>query len=88
MSVPVEERPVHPKYGRALSGAPRTVDGVTFWYFRVGINRSTAMSADGRLEVRQRRHRESFTACVDGHWLPTRFRKFHTAARAAIGFGK
>lgn len=79
------DKPVHPEYGLALSGAPKTVDGVTFWPFKIGVLRYTRANADGSLEVRRHISSSVCEIRVNGRWLQDRrFRKFDTAARAAI----
>lgn len=76
------ERPEHPLYGRALTGAPKTYCGVVFRPYRVGINRYAWISDDGRLDVR--RHETTYTAIVDRKSLKPRFRTLSGAAEAAV----
>jgi hypothetical protein len=78
-----EQRPRHPVYGLATRGTIRTVDGVAFHPFRIGVNRYAAATPDGRLEVRGG-FGSPYRAFADGEWLAAKFLKFETAAKAAI----
>lgn len=82
--VPKADRPTHATYGRAESGPPRAVDGVQFWPFRVGVNRYTRISTDFRFEVWNNPGGGTYRARRDGVWVAKTFRKFDTAARAAM----
>lgn len=87
--------PAHPRWGAALSGAPKIVDGVTFYPYRTGVNRYVRSDGD-RIEIFGA-HGESKIVRVDGESIYSprkpgylgvprvkRFRKFETAARAGI----
>jgi hypothetical protein len=82
-----DERPVHPVYGRALGGAPRTWGGVIFRPYRVGIADSAWISDDGRIEVRDRStYHRTYTASLDGQVLRNAAGKpkyFHSQGAAA-----
>lgn len=79
----MSERPTHPKYGKALSGAPYTVHNVTFWPYRRGVNLYVRVSEDRRIEVfDQRGHTMAVT--VDGETVPGKFRTRETAVAAAL----
>lgn len=74
--------PPHPVFGKPLSGAPKTVGGVTFRPYRTGIGTSARISDDHRAHVW--RSRKSWRASVDGEMLPTHFRYEGTAYAAVV----
>jgi hypothetical protein len=75
----------HPDYGAPLGGRPYTVDGATFRPYRTGISRYTRVDDSFRVEIWPAGAIGSiFRARVDGEFLPTRYRKFETAARAGL----
>ena len=87
MSGPHEGRPPHPTYGPPLSGAPWTVEGVTFRPYRTPGRASqyVRVSDDFRIEVAQRSpFHLTYVASVDGQRLRPYFRTQRTAAQAAI----
>lgn len=74
-----------PKYREHATGAKRTVAGVVFYSWAVGIGRYEWRTEDGRACVWSNGvHLSTYSATVDGRKLPTRFRSQETAAKAAI----
>lgn len=94
--VPHDDRPTHPRYGKALGGQPYDVDGVVFWPFRYGIGRYVRATTDGRISIFDTTPGGDATAYVDGVFIPSpadgrkprRFRLFERAAQAAIALRK
>lgn len=92
--VPLDQRPSHPRYGKALGGQPYEVEGVTFWPFRQGVASYVRATADGRITLFDKG--AMTTAYVDGTYLPSpanarkprRFSLWETAAKTAIGVAR
>jgi hypothetical protein len=77
--VPLAERPEHPRYGKALGGAPYEIAGLVFWPFRTGVGTTCRATADDRATIY---NSGSYGVRIDGRALPTRFRTMDTVAKA------
>jgi hypothetical protein len=82
-----DERPVHPTYGRALGGTPRTWGGRTFRPYQIGIMANAWISDDGRIEIKDRsNYHRTYVAVVDGRVLRNAAgnpKHFHSQMNAA-----
>lgn len=72
---------------KPTGAAPRTVDGVTFRCFSVGVMLTEWRSEDGRLAAGSSHNHTHNWARVDGTLLPTKFRSLENAMRAAVKAG-
>ena len=82
-------------YTPKKTGAKRTIDGVLFECWRIGIMRNEWATADNRITIWRNYNLTGWYAKVDGAFVqsakvakPKVFRKIETAARAALKMQK
>lgn len=82
-----EGRPPHPEYGAPQSGAPCTIEGVTFRPYRIGVLRSAWISDDFRMRITDSPYSSGrgglFRVSIDGREIKGRRCREH-AVRDAI----
>jgi len=67
------------------TGAPaKTINGVTFHCYRIGVNRHQWRSEDGRIVAGRNYQRSTYHANLDGEPFYSRFRSLESAMGHAI----
>jgi hypothetical protein len=79
-----QERPAHPKYGRALGGAPRLCLGVVLYPFRRSITDNVWATPDGAIEIDMPLYRRTYRVWAADRYAPQRPRRFDTSVRLAL----
>ena len=81
--VPPNERKVDAE-GHQQTGRVRTVEGVKYYLWRVGIRKYELRNEDQRIRIRSNHRYSGYEISVDGTHVQKTFRSVRTAAQAAI----